>query len=380
MQRELIADQVGVALEDAHRELDRRAQAFVATEVLPHERDESDAFARRVTRRMGEAGLLDACVALDVRGICLLRERVAYGSGLADSMLALQGLGFGPIALEGSSAQRGAWAERVRAGEAIAAIAITEPEAGSDVGAIGTRAERDGDGWVITGKKCFITNAGLADLYTVFARTADLGSRGLSAFIVPGEKVRLIERYELVAPHPCGEVAFDAIKVPADALIGAEGAGFKIAMSTLDRFRSTVGAAALGLAARALDEAIGRANARQQFGQAIGTYQQVGAMLADSWAELEAARLLVYRAATAWDRREAGAGMLASAAKMLATETAQRVIDRAVQIHGGLGVKKGSVVERLYREVRALRIYEGTTEIQRVVLSRGLLAAKGRSG
>jgi acyl-CoA dehydrogenase len=365
--------QTAITFQDHHRELDQRIRQFVAAEVAPHQDDESDAFAKAVTRKLGAAGLLDPCVSLDVRGICLLRERVAWASGLVDSMLALQGLGYGPIALGGSEAQRAVWAPQVRSGACIAAIAITEAEAGSDVGAMKTEAVQSGSGWRIRGTKCFITNAGLAELYVVFARTSEDKSRGLSAFIVPGSKARLVERYELIAPHPCGEVAFDDVEVPSDALIGAAGDGFRLSMGTLDRFRATVGAAAIGLGQRALDEAIARAKSRQQFGKPIGTFQQIGAMLADSFAELEAARLLVYRAAAAWDQGEAGAGRLASAAKMLATETAQRVIDRAVQIHGGQGVRRGVVVERLYREIRALRIYEGTTEIQRVVISRGLL-------
>jgi acyl-CoA dehydrogenase len=264
----------------------------------------------------------------------------------------------------------------VRTGRAIAAIAITEPEAGSDVGAISTRAERQGDEWVLSGEKCFITNAGIADFYTVFARTSPEGSRGLSCFLVPAAQVKLLERYEIMAPHPSGAIAFEGARVPQAALIGELGQGFKIAMQTLDRFRCTVGAAAVGMAQRALDEAVMRAKARAQFGKSISTFQQIQAYLADSWAELEAARLLVYRAAYARDvGDEANAGRYASAAKMLATETAQRVVDRAVQIHGGLGVKRGTPVERLYREVRALRIYEGTTEIQRLVLSRSILGS-----
>jgi acyl-CoA dehydrogenase len=368
-----ISKSTHLELEARHRELERRARAFVESTLAPREHEESDAFAREITELLGSDGLLDPCVDIDVRGICILRERVARSSGLADSMLALQGLGFAPIALAGTEAQKAEWKERVRSGKAIAAIGITEAEAGSDVGAISTRAVRSGEGWKLSGSKCFITNAGLADFYTVFARTSDNGSRGLSAFIVPAAKVRLVERYELIAPHPLGEIAFDDVELPSSALLGSEGGGFKLAMQTLDRFRATVAAAAIGMGQRALNEAIARARTRRQFGQPIGSFQQVQAMLADSYAELEAARLLVYRAATARDREAEDAGMLASAAKLLATETAQRVIDRALQIHGGQGVRKGTAVERLYREVRALRIYEGTSEIQRLVLGRALL-------
>jgi acyl-CoA dehydrogenase len=355
------------------KELETRARAVIAEHILPREHEESDEAALAMTRALGAAGLLDACVELDVPAICLLRELVASASGLADSMLALQGLGYGPIALAGSDAQKAEWAPRVRAGDAIAAIAITEPEAGSDVAAIATTARRDGDAWVINGRKCFITNAGIADFYVVIARTGGEGSSGLSAILVPRAAVRLVERYQLIAPHPCGEIAFDDARVPLANLVGAEGGGFKLAMATLDHFRTTVGAAAVGMAQRAFDEAVARAKSRKQFGKPIAQFQQIAAMLADSWAELQAARLLVHRAATLHAVRDPAAGMFSSAAKMLATETAQKIIDRAVQIHGGQGVRAGTAVERLYREIRALRIYEGTTEIQRVVLSRGIL-------
>jgi acyl-CoA dehydrogenase len=369
-----LAEQLALGLEPRHAELDARIRAFVAHEVMPREHEESDAFGLDVARKLGAAGLLDAGVDLDVRALCVLRERTAYASGLADSMLALQGLGYGPIALGGSEAQRARWRDPVRRGEVIAAIGITEPEAGSDVAGIQTRATRRADGaWVLSGEKCFITNAGIAGLYTVIARTGEDRAKGLSAFAVPGELVRLVERYDLVAPHPSGAIAFDDVVLPPESLVGREGEGMRLALGTLDRFRTTVGAAALGLAQRALDEAVARATARVQFGKSIASFQQIQAMLADSWAELMAARLLVYRAASAWDRGEASGNKLASAAKLLATETAQRVVDRAVQIHGGLGVRRGTPVERLYREVRALRIYEGTSEIQRVVLSRALL-------
>ncbi len=363
----------GIELGEGADELAAKAAAFVAEHVAPHENDESDEFAKSVTAKLGAAGLLDAAVDVNVRQICLLREAMGRSSGLVDSMLALQGLGYAPIELADAAGHRSMWRDRVRAGTAIPAFAITEPEAGSDVGALKTIAVADGGGWTLRGEKCFITNAGIADFYLTFARTSEDGARGISAFCVPAEKVRVIERYDLVAPHPCGAIAFDDVRLPRDALVGEAGAGFKLAMGTLDRFRCTVGAAALGMAHRALDEAVKRAKTREQFGKPISRYQQVGAMIADSWAELLGARLMVYRAATAMDAGEPGAGLLASAAKMTATETAQKIIDRSVQIHGGLGVKRGTAVERLYREIRALRIYEGTTEIQRVVISRALL-------
>lgn len=369
-----IADDVGTGLGDSHRDLEAKARAVVAEHIAPREHDEDDPAAFAMTKAMGQAGLLDACVDLDVVSICVLREVVASSSGLADSMLALQGLGYGPLALYGTESQKAQWREPVRTGAAIAAIAITEPDAGSDVGAISTTAKRDGDHWVLNGTKHYITNAGIADFYSVIARTGEPGPKGLSAFLVPKDQVQLVERYELVAPHPCGRIAFNDARVPADALIGPEGEGFKVAMRTLDHFRTTVGAAAVGMATRALKEACARANARQQFGKSIGRFQQIGAMVADSWTELLASRLLVYRAANAHAAKDPQAGLYSSAAKMYSTEAAQRIIDRSVQIHGGDGVKKGTAVERLYREIRALRIYEGTTEIQKVVMSRGLLA------
>jgi len=369
-----IADDVGTGLSEAHRQLEAKARQVVAEHIAPREHEESDEAAFFMTKALGQAGLLDACVDLDVVSICVLREVVAASSGLADSMLALQGLGYGPLALYGSDAQKAQWRDKVRLGEAIGAIGITEPEAGSDVGAISTTARRDGERWVIDGVKHYITNAGIADFYSVIARTGGPGPQGLSAFLVPKEQVTLQERYELVAPHPCGRIAFEGATVPASAMIGEEGQGFKVAMRTLDHFRTTVGAAAVGMATRALKEACARAQSRQQFGKPIARFQQIGALVADSWTELLASRLLVYRAATAHAASDSQAGLYSSAAKMYATEAAQRIIDRAVQIHGGDGVKKGSVVERLYREIRALRIYEGTTEIQKVVMSRGLLA------
>jgi acyl-CoA dehydrogenase len=359
-------------LEDRHHTLAERAAAFVAEHVAPHEDDDSDAFARRITAALGQAGLLDACVDLDVRGICVVREACARSSGLVDSMVALQGLGYAPIELAGAEAHQARWREAVRTGAAIPAFAITEPEAGSDVANLRTTATRDGDGWVLSGEKHFITNAGIADFYTVFARTSDDGSRGITAFCVPADRVSAVERFELVAPHPCGAIRLDGVRLGDEARVGELGQGFKLAMATLDRFRCTVGAAALGMAGRALDEAIGRARSREQFGQPILRFQQVEAMIAESWTELWASRLLVYKAAAARDAGDPAAGPYASAAKLFATEAAQRIIDRAVQIHGGLGVRRGTAVERLYREIRALRIYEGTSEIQRVVIGRAV--------
>ncbi|MBK6690266.1 MAG: acyl-CoA dehydrogenase [Deltaproteobacteria bacterium] len=369
-----IALDVQVNLPSALVELERKARAFVAAEVAPREHEESDDAAVAMTLAMGDAGLLDAAVDLDVPAICVLREVVASASGLCDSMLALQGLGYAPIALYGNDGQKARWREAVRSGQAIAAIGITEPEAGSDVAAIRTTARRDGEHWVLDGEKCFITNAGIADFYVIIARTGGPGSSGLSAIWVPAAEIAEVERYELVAPHPCGALKLREARVPLGNLIGQEGEGFKIAMRTLDHFRTTVGAAALGMGARALSEAVARSKSRQQFGKPISQFQQIGAQLADSWAELIGARLLVYRAAAVHCDGDPMAGLYSSAAKLTATEVAQRIIDRSVQIHGGQGVRRGSTVERLYREIRALRIYEGTSEIQRVVLSRALTA------
>ncbi len=368
-----IADLVGPLFPERLREEEGKIRQVVEETILPLEYEESDEAGLKMTLAMGGAGVLDACVNLDVPAICLARELVAFASGLADSMLALQGLGYGPLALRGTDAQKDTWREKVRLGQAIAAIGITEPEAGSDVASIATTAHKDGNEWVLNGKKCFITNAGIADFYIVIARTGGEGSRGLSAILVPKEQVKEVERYELVAPHPCGELTFEDSRVPLDNIVGDEGEGFKVAMRTLEHFRVTVGAASVGMAQRALFEATNRAKARKQFGKPIGHFQQVGAHLADSFTELAAARLLVYRAAIAHAEGDSMTAMHSSAAKMFATEAAQRIIDRAVQIHGGQGVRQGSAVERLYREIRALRIYEGTTEIQKIVLSRGIL-------
>jgi acyl-CoA dehydrogenase len=361
-----------IEVDPAHARLVERARAVVAESVEPMADAESDDDARRVTRILGEAGLLDAAVDLDVPAICFLRDAVASASGLADSMLALQGLGYGPIALQGRPEQRERYGPKIRAGELIAGFALTEPEAGSDVASLSTRAERVDGGWRLSGCKRYITNAGLAGVYVVFARTSDDGHRGISAFIVEGSEVSGVERYELVAPHPIGELTFDGVVVPEDRLVGEVGGGFKLAMRTLDHFRTTVGAAANGMASRALSEALDRSKARLQFGRPIGSFQQIQAHLADSFVELEAARLLVHRAAGVFARGGGDAGLYSSAAKMFATEAAQRIIDRAVQIFGGDGVRRGTAVERLYREIRALRIYEGTTEVQKLVIAKAL--------
>jgi acyl-CoA dehydrogenase len=315
---------------------------------------------------------------VELRALCAIRRELAYRSSLADTMFAMQGLGSFPVTLAGTEAQRAVLLPRVARGEAICAFAITEPEAGSDVAAVATRAAKDHEGYLLDGEKTFISNAGIADCYVVFARTDEPpGSarhKGLSAFLVDGTaKGIAVEPIELIAPHPIGKVRFTACRVSAAARLGAEGEGFSIAMATLDRFRASVGAAACGLAARALDEALARVKQRRQFGKTLAEQQATQLALAEMAVELDAAELLVWRAAHAGDAGDERVTRPAAEAKLYATEAAQRIVDRALQLHGGLGVVRGSVVERLYREVRALRIYEGTSEIQKLVIARELL-------
>lgn len=369
------------------------AEAARALAMEPWPEEDHDPHA--VAKRLAGAGLLRACVpasvgglaasdpdAIDVRAVCLVREALGWGSGLLDTVFAMQGLGSYPIVLAGTAAQREEFLPAVPRGESLAAFAITEPEAGTDVSALATTARRDGDGWVLDGEKTFISNAGVAGHYVVFANADPaLGRRGITAFLVrpgdPGFAFRGV--IPMMADHPIGAIAFEGCRVSDGRRLGAVGDGFRIAMSTLDAFRSTVGAAALGMARRALDESIDRVSKRRQFGKVLAEFQTVQGYLADMATELDAARLLVYRAAWAKDRGAARVTLEASMGKMFATEAAQRVIDRAVQLHGGTGVVRGVAVERLYREVRALRIYEGTTEIQRLVIA-GQLLPKGAKG
>ncbi|HJQ68546.1 MAG TPA: acyl-CoA dehydrogenase family protein [Blastocatellia bacterium] len=371
-------------LEDHHAKLGGQVARLAREQVreLPSDQTE-DEQARALVRLLAEEGLLDHTVPrtpdetrLDVRALSVVREQLCYESSLADLMFAMQGLGSFPVTIAGSSEIKKRLLPEVRAGRQIAAFAITEPEAGSDVSAILTTARRDGASYVLDGAKTFISNAGLADFYTVFAKTdPDKGGKGISAFVVEKEAAGFSfeEKIELIAPHPIGRIRFAGCRVPAANLLGEEGAGFKIAMTTLDTFRPTVGAAAAGLAARALDEALGYAKRRAQFGRPIAEFQTIQAKLADMATELDAARLLVYRAAWKKDTAAGRVTLESAMAKLYATESAQRIIDQAVQIHGGTGVVRGSVVERLYREVRALRIYEGTSEIQRLVIAGQLL-------
>jgi acyl-CoA dehydrogenase len=373
-------------LEDRHRELAALVDRFNRERVreVPPGEDEGEK-ARRLVHALAGEGLLDytapagpgaGAKEIDVRALCVARERLSYESSLADLMFAMQGLGSYPLTLAGSDEIRRRLLPRVRSGEAIAAFAITEPEAGSDVSAIQTVARRDGAGYVIDGRKAFISNAGLADFYTVFAKTDPAkGHKGISAFVVekdaPGFSFE--GDIELIAPHPIGRIRFDGCRVTAASLLGEEGAGFKIAMATLDTFRPTVGAAAIGLAWRAMDEAVDYARRRVQFGRPLAEFQSTQMKLADMATELDAARLLVYRAAWKKDNSSGRVTLESAMAKLFATESAQRIIDAAVQVHGGAGLVKGAAVERLYREVRALRIYEGTSEIQKLVIAGQLL-------
>jgi acyl-CoA dehydrogenase len=336
-------------------------------------------------RSLGAGGWLRYCVpaahggalaALDSRALCIARETLAYHDGLADFAFAMQGLGSGAITLAGSDAQKARWLPAVAQGTAIAAFALSEPDAGSDVAAMTMRAARDGGNWVLDGCKTWISNGGIADFYCVFARTGDAtGTRGISAFVVPAGApgLTVAERIEVIAPHPLARLEFAACRVPAEALLGTAGEGFKLAMRTLDIFRASVAAAALGFARRALDETLGRAQERRMFGGTLADLPLAQAKLAEMATAIDTAALLTYRAA--WLRDVSGARTTkeAAMAKWTATESAQQVIDSAVQLFGGLGVTRGQVVERLYREIRALRIYEGATEVQKLIVARELL-------
>lgn len=374
--------------EDSHRALAARCEPWIAAEIAPHQHEEHDidALTHAFVAMLGAGGWLDYCVPaayggvhekLDVRSLCLLREMLARTSGLADFAFAMQGLGTASISLYGSEALKRRYLPPVAAGRHLAAFALSEPEAGSDVGAMRMTARRDGDVFVLDGTKTWISNGGLAHQYVVFARTGEApGAKGLSAFVVDADTpgLRVAERIPVIAPHPLATLRFDGVRVPADHLLGRPGDGFKIAMATLDIFRSTVGAAALGFARRALDEAVARVRTREAFGQKLGAFQATQLKLAEMATEIDAAALLIYRAAWTKDRVAERVTREAAMAKMYATEAAQRVIDAAVQLWGGLGVVSGVAVERLYREIRALRIYEGTTEIQKLVIASQVLA------
>lgn len=352
--------------EDRHRKLAVEADVWIQKNLK--EEESADSICRFFVKEMGRAGFLHHCVSAtpDVRSIALLREVFAWHHGLADFAFVMQGLGSGPIVLAGSEAQKRTWLPRVAAGEAIAAFALSEPDAGSDVAALQAVAVEDATGWKISGTKTWISNGGIADFYVTFAKAPE----GISAFIVEAGQVDATERIDIIAPHPMATVKFKGAR--AD-LIGEPGQGFKLAMRNLDVFRTTVAGAALGFARRALAEALARAKTRPMFGKTLADLQMTQAKLADMATGIEAAALLTYRSAWKKDLTQGKTTREAAMAKMYATEMAQEVVDAAVQFFGGLGVKSGHPVERLYREVRALRIYEGATEVQKVIIARELL-------
>ena len=354
--------------------------AFAARDLAPRMEPAGDEAARVEARailaRLGEAGWFEAIRRQDWRGCCLARESLGASSPLADAVFALQGLGTLPILLAGDSRLREAYAEPALAGRAMSAFAMTEPNAGSDVAAIATTARRDGDVYVLNGVKTFISNAGIADFYTVFV-TTDAAARGkrITCLVVPADSpgLRFVKAQVLSSPHPLGEIAFEECRVPVGNRLGEEGRGFGLGLKTLDRLRATVGAAACGMAARALEEALRHAKERRQFGKPLADFQLVQEKLARMATELTASRLLVYRAAWTADQGAERVTLEAAMAKSYATEAAQRIIDDAVQILGGAGVLASHPVDRLYRSIRALRIYEGTTEIQHLVIAGALL-------
>jgi len=368
--------------DDSHRSMALELEHWCAAELDDDEPDDVDAACRALVRRLGEAGWLRHCVPdeagrMDVRSLALIRETLARHSGLADFAFAMQGLGSGAISLFGSDAQKSGYLPAVARGEKIAAFALTEPESGSDVAAIATTAEERDGGFVLNGAKTFISNGGIADFYVVFARTSEAaGSKGLSAFIVESGTPGLdaSERIEVIAPHPLATLRFTDMRLPRDALLGERGRGFQQAMATLDVFRTTVGAAALGLAKRALDEATRRALSRRLGEGALADNAITQSKLAEMVLDVETSALLVYRAAWLRDVLGRRNSREAALAKLHATDSAQEVIDKAVQMFGGLGVTRGVTVERLYREIRALRIYEGASEVQKVVIARHHLA------
>jgi acyl-CoA dehydrogenase len=369
--------------EPRHRELADDLQSWCADNLADRYADDLDSECRSLVRELGAAGFLKLAVAdaesrPDVRSRAIARETLAYHSALADFAFAMQGLGSGAISLFGTVEQKRGWLPKVASGEAIAAFAMTEPECGSDAANIQTSALLDGNEWVLVGEKTYISNGGIADFYVTFARTGEgEGARGLSAFIVPAETVTVAERIDVIAPHPLGRIKYNNVRIPADAVIGEPGEGFRIGMETLNLFRVTVGAAALGFARRALDEALAFAKNRRLGSGSLADNAVTQAKLADMALAVDSSALLIYRAAWQQDVGGTDHRRAAAMAKLHATESAQRVIDAAVQMHGGAGVTRGVKVEELYRDIRALRIYEGASEVQRQIIARDVL--KGSS-
>jgi acyl-CoA dehydrogenase len=372
-------------LDARHRELEQAVDEWASRHLSQQHEPDVDAACRQLVRRLGDAGWLKyaiggtaygaAAEAIDTRAVCLIRETLARYSGLADFAFAMQGLGSGAITLFGSAEHKQRYLTRVGLGDAISAFALSEPEAGSDVAAMQCAAVADGEHYVLNGEKTWISNGGIADLYVVFARSGEApGARGISAFIVEADTpgFSIAERIEVIAPHPLARIKFTDCRIPAANRLGEAGQGFKVAMATLDIFRTSVAAASLGFARRALDEALRRATTRKMFGQVLADFQLTQAKLAHMATGIDAAALLTYRAA--WQRDQGHpVTKEAAMAKLTATETAQQVIDAAVQMFGGLGVVSEQPVERLYREIRALRIYEGASEVQQLIIARELL-------
>jgi acyl-CoA dehydrogenase len=365
--------------EERHRALAKDLDAWCAATIHDAEPSDPDYAVRATVAELGKAGFLKLCVGEgdarpDVRSLALCRETFARWHGLVDFAFAMQGLGSGAISLFGTVEQKREWLPKVAAGKAIAAFAMTEPECGSDAANMATSAMRDGNEWVLVGEKTLISNGGIADFYVTFARTGEgEGARGLSAFIVPANAVTVEERIEVIAPHPLARLKYDNVHIPADAIIGEPGEGFRIGMETLNLFRVTVGAAALGFARRALDEALRFATNRRLGSATLADNAVTQAKLADMALAVDASALLIYRAAWQQDVGGTDHRRAAAMAKLHATESAQAVIDAAVQMHGGAGVTKGVKVEELYRDIRALRIYEGASEVQRQIIARDLL-------
>jgi len=363
-------------LDDKHVTLAERAADFATRLIAPLREPADDAAARRQARdfleKLGAAGWLQPIADQDWRACCLIREALGAASPLADAVFALQALGTVPILLSANDAMRKRWINPAIKGQAMASFAMTEPDAGSDVASLGTTAQPDGDEYVLSGTKTFISNAGIADFYTVFASTDPTKrDKGIACFVVPADTpgVRFVRPLLLSSPHPLGEIAFERARIPGSGRLDAEGEGFKLGLATLDRVRATVGAAACGMATRALEEALAHARSRRQFGKPLAEFQLIQEKLARMAIDLTAARLLVYRAAWEKDRGAPRVTLEAAMAKAFATEAAQRIVDDAVQILGGRGVLADHPVDRLYRSVRALRIYEGTTEIQHLIIA-----------
>ncbi len=376
--------------EDRHRTLADNLDDWAEKNLSQIDHSDTDMACRDLVSRLGEAGFLSHSAVdpddqegrLDVRSLCLVRETLARHDGLADFAFAMQGLGTGAISLFGSPDQKRDWLTKTRSGQAISAFALTEPQSGSDVANSTMTAALDGNEFVLNGEKTWISNGGIADIYCVFARTGEApGAKGLSAFLVPAGTpgFEVAERLEVIAPHPLARLKFDNCRLPASALIGERGAGFRIAMSVLDTFRTTVAAAALGFARRALDESLSRVSSRQVMGAPLFDLQMVQGHIADMAVDVDASALLVYRAAWTKDMGAARVTREAAMAKLFSTDQAQLVIDKAVQLHGGDGVKSGHIAERLYRDIRALRIYEGASDVQKVIIARQALSAFGDS-